>query len=736
MDRPVDASSMLAAWQLNARQEEDSDLRDVLSVVRRRAWCIIGVAAIVMTFVTVRTLEQKEIYQGQFKVLVEPVNAADDFSDLTSALGQQAGSSGGLDYETQVQVLRSPELIEPLAAKLNDTYPELTYLSLLSNLNITRLGDTKILEVTYSGQDPVQIQRVLDELSNTYLRYSLEERQTNLRQGINFVENQLPDVQAQVTTIQNQLEAFRREHSFITPEMQSSQLSGQVSGLNEKRLELDQKRSEAQQTLANLQGGNGSLGALDNAPVYQQLLGELRSVESKIAQELTRFDPSSLSIRVLQEQKENLLPLLAQEAERVVGTKQAIATNNLQLIDLQSQTLESAESQAEQGVDQLPSLIRQYTDLQRELEIATSALTRFRVTQETLAIEAAQTEIPWQLIETPVRPSKPISPGIPRNLAVGAVASFLLGLGAAFLLEKIDNVYHSVDELKAATKLPLLGTLPFNRELKDSGSGEKSGISRLSKHLSKVRWGDRKHHYNYGGNSELSFLEALRVLHTNIRMLSSDRPIRSIIVSSALPGDGKSTVSASLAQVATAMGQRVLVVDTDLRKPQVHERLDLPNKIGLSNLIADDLPLKTVIQQVDSNSQLFVLTAGKIPPDPTKLLASQKMKQLMGTFERCFDLVIYDAPPTTGLADVTLIGQGTDGLVLVTRMGKTDKAVLTQTIETLKLSQITTLGVIANGVKSSGMGGYRYYEYGENANVDAFESESFVTATTASKSHL
>jgi len=112
------------------------------------------------------------------------------------------------------------------------------------------------------------------------------------------------------------------------------------------------------------------------------------------------------------------------------------------------------------------------------------------------------------------------------------------------------------------------------------------------------------------------------------------------------------------------------------------------------------------------------------------------MKQLMGTFERCFDLVIYDAPPTTGLADVTLIGQGTDGLVLVTRMGKTDKAVLTQTIETLKLSQITTLGVIANGVKSSGMGGYRYYEYGENANVDAFESESFVTATTASKSHL
>jgi polysaccharide biosynthesis transport protein len=242
---------------------------------------------------------------------------------------------------------------------------------------------------------------------------------------------------------------------------------------------------------------------------------------------------------------------------------------------------------------------------------------------------------------------------------------------------------------------------------------------KLADNLSQMRLGSSRSaapYYGYGGES--SFLEALRVLHTNIRMLSSDQPIRSIIISSALPGDGKSTVVAHLAQVATAMGQRVLVVDTDLRKPQIHERLQLSNKLGLSNLIADDLPLKSVIQQFDPSGQLFVLTAGKIPPDPTKLLASQKMQQLMGTFERCFDLVIYDAPPTTGLADVSLIGQRTDGLILVTRMDKTDRTVLKQTIETLKLAQITTLGLIANGVKSSGLSGYRYYSYGSEANAD------------------
>ena len=158
-------------------------------------------------------------------------------------------------------------------------------------------------------------------------------------------------------------------------------------------------------------------------------------------------------------------------------------------------------------------------------------------------------------------------------------------------------------------------------------------------------------------------------------------------------------------------------MDVDLRKPQVHDRLQVPNEQGLSNLIANDLPFKAVMQQPNPEQMLFVLTAGKIPPDPTKLLSSHKMRDLMSTFEQCFDLVIYDAPPTTGLADVSLIGQQTDGLVLITRIGKTDRTVLKQTVETLKLAQITTLGIVANGVKSTGLGGYRYYAYGYGANA-------------------
>ena len=512
--RPVPASmagepsSMLAAWQLQAEQEEDLDLRNVLNVIRRRAWAIAGVAVVVMGLTTIKALQEEPVYEGDFRVLVEPVNAEDDFSDLGALLGEQGARPSGLDYETQVQVLRSPELLQPVAESLQKTYPGLSYSSLLKNLRISRLDQTKILEVKYAGTDPVQIQMVLDALSQTYLKYSLEERQTNLRQGINFVESQLPNLQAQVNSVQDRMELFRREYNFITPEVQAAQLSQQVTGLSEQRLALDRQFSEAKQNFLNLQEQSGTLAALENAPAYQQLLSELRSVETKLAEELTRFSPESLAIRVLEERRANILPLLQQEAQRVQGAQQAIASNNLQTLAVQSKTLGQAEQDATQGLGALPALIRQYTDLQRELEVSTEALTRFLATQENLAIEAAQTEIPWQLIEVPTQPSTPISPDLKRSLLMGTIASVLLGLGAALLLEKLDNVYHTVDELKAGTKLPMLGTLPYNDQLVDDA--KRSAIARWAKGMVPIQRQGRHYVYGYGASSEANFLEAMR----------------------------------------------------------------------------------------------------------------------------------------------------------------------------------------------------------------------------------
>jgi len=697
-----------------ATQSDDEwDLRQFLSMVQRRGWAIAGVASLVMGFVIHSTFSQKPVYEGQFRLLVEPVNADNSLSDITSALGALPNSSNlsksTLDYETQIQVLRSPELMNKIVKDLQNRYPGISYEMLVQDLTITRPGETKILDIRFRGNSPTEIQIILNALSRAYLEYSLVERQTNLRQGIQFIDKQLPVLQQDVDELQDQLQRFRQQYDFIDPDSQASQITGQATNIEQLRLNLDQDLAKSRSYFSTLQGQPGAVAALNDAQVYQNLISELRRVETEISSELTRFKEGNINIRILREKRDNLLPLLRQEAQRVLGIKLAEAATQIQILEVRSQALAQAQGQVDQQTKQLPALARQYSDLQRELQVAVEALNRFLANRQTLQVQAAQTEIPWQVIEAPELPQLPISPNISRNLILGLVASSLMGIGAALLLEKLDNVYHTLDDLKSKVKLPVLGSLPEAKEL----AGETTVLEQTNSWFQKVisRFSpSRSLSADYGYSGSSSFLESLRVLHTNIQLLSSDRPIRSLIISSAVPGDGKSTVSNYLAQTATAMGLRVLLVDADLRRPQIHNRLNLPNELGLSNLISHDLKINPLMHRPQSAPGLTVLTAGQIPPDPTKLFASQKMRNLMEKLQQSFDLVIYDAPPLVGLADVSLLAPHTDGLIMVVRMGKTDRAAIAQALDNVKLSQIPVLGVVVNGVKRS-FGSYNYYQY-------------------------
>lgn len=197
----------------------------------------------------------------------------------------------------------------------------------------------------------------------------------------------------------------------------------------------------------------------------------------------------------------------------------------------------------------------------------------------------------------------------------------------------------------------------------------------------------------------MPFLESFRTLCTNIGFLSSDTPIKSFTISSPSQGDGKSTIAVHLAQAAAAMGNRVLLVDANLRLPQVHTQFNLANEFGLSNLINTDVDPDEVIQKVPLWENLFVLTAGQIPPDPTKLLSSNKMRSLMNLFCSHYDWVIYDTPPCTDVVDSKILAPHTDGLLLVVRLKKTDKNLLNQALESLKLSRHNILGLVVNSAK-------------------------------------
>jgi succinoglycan biosynthesis transport protein ExoP len=709
-------------------EEDDRSIKDLLSFIQRRALVIIGVVSVAMSSVVYSTFKEENIYQGNFQILVEPVNS--DSNSLGEVPLTESGvlNKSTLDYESQIQVLRSQELIKTVLPKLQSSYPELTYNSLINNLTIRRIGTTKIIEISYKHQDSKKIDLVLNTLSEFYLKYSLEKRKTKLSQGVQFVDQQLPAIRNRVAQLQKQLQIFRQRYDFIDPENQSENVAEQLQKLAEERLEIEQNLATARATYVSLSTPEGQQATLNTAPIYSQLITQLRQLEAQLSGELVRFQPDSPSIAVLEEKKQNLLPLIEDEQKRYVGLKLAEAASAIQKLEVQSQELARVEQQTKQRFKQLPILARQYTEIQRNLQVSNDSLNRFLEARENLVIQVAQTELPWELIQSPMQGESPVFPNIPRNLIMGLFGSLAAGVGIAFLLEKLDNTFHNVASLQEKIKLPFLGTLPTDKNIKDyqyvdhkryTSKSESGKFPQFNSWLSKLFFQrKRKSYYGYYGQG--LFWESLQVLYSNIQLLNSDQPIKSLTISSTMPGDGKTTVAFYLAQTAAALGKRVLLVDSDVRRPQIHTISGLKNLFGLTNVLTSNIPVEQVMHQLPDMSLLSVITAGDKPPDPVRLLSSDKMKQVMEYLNENFDLVIYDAPPMLKIVDARLIAPQTDGMLLVVRMDKTDKSALMQLQDSLKHSPINVLGVVANGENNQLHNDYIDYYY--NTGIKARKS--------------
>ena len=740
VDRPVEA-------------EGDSiDLRQLASMVKHRLRLICAVVAGVTATTAIFTFIQEPLYEGSFKLLVEPVS--EEKEDALELLQQD---SDGLDYDTQIEVLRSPRVMNPIIKNLSSKYAEIDYETLIkekrSPLEIEQLDDTKIIEISYIDEDPDKIQFILDNLSEAYLRYSLDERRMNVKQGLNFVNRQLPEVRARVDQLQTQVQNFRQQYNLLDPDQQAELLAQQRVEYEQQYFETQTRLKETRSQYALLAQQLGlnpqqALAAsyLSESPRYQNLLDELQLIEVEIARESARFSAANPILQTLEERKARLVELLQEEAGGVLGDLANIvenkpsltspstlrlelnqqyiqAANEIEVLELREKVLQEALVKLDKLTKQMPVIARQYTDLNRQLTVATESLTRFLTAQEELQLQGAQQALPWQAISQPKVTEDPVSPNIPRNLALGLFSGVLLGCAAALLAERLDPVFHSADELKESISLPILGKIPVQRDLKPvdeleiAPRKEKIGLPQLQIGNSTLNF-DRPRNISATAStinrdkwlSSSPFLESFRSLNTNIKLLGSDASLRSFVISSSIPSEGKSTVSCHLAQAAAAMGQRVILIDADLRRPQVHRWMGVENDKGLSNVLATGLDVDEAIVEVPQWENLSVITAGDIPPDPTRLLSSQKMFTLMERLKSCrkYDLIIYDTPPILGFADGRILSNRTDGVVLVVRIGKTDRSLLKQNIDNIQMSNVPILGLIANQVTRSS-NSYHYY---------------------------
>lgn len=683
-------------------EEGGWSLSQLLMIARRRAVLITGVAIAVTAVSWFGALTQKPQYAGGFRLLVE--TATEDgrgLPGLTEANRNRPNTKA--DYVTQIQVLSSQSLLKPIIQSIQLQYPDVTYSSLASALTISQQPDTKILDIKYQDLNAQKVRFILDELATGYLKYGQQMRQTSLRNGITFVNEQVNKTQKRVDTLQRQLQRFRQQNNFIDPLNKAEKVSSQVSGLEQQEIETEKQLAEVEKVFTNLTEDEGVLATLANSANYQKLRGQLQEVESKIAIESARLKPTMPQIQLLQNQRDNLLPLLRQEARQVMGEKLAEVKNQLTVLEVRQQAIAKAKNQWQNQSQQLPVTARQFTDLQRQLTVANDSLNRFLQIRETLQVDASQKEIPWQLIQPPSQIGAPIN-STSRSLIMGAITGLLLGIAAAFVAERLDNTFHTAEEVKQRLKLPLVGIIPFQTHL-DSYTATTILARSLSPGARQLFGGAAKPQ----AQATSVFLEAFRSLYANLQRLNPHLTLQSVVVSSALPGDGKSTVAIFLAQAAAAMGKRVLLVDADLRSPQISHLLGLMAADGLSTLLATDRHPSRAIQQLpaleDGRSpsaarrNLSILASGPIPLDPTQLLASPKMQELVDYFQTIFDLVIYDMPPVLSLADSNLLAAHTSGLLLVTGLGQTDRTAVADTVESLQMAHIPILGVVANCIR-------------------------------------
>ncbi len=692
-------------------ESEGNTLGQFKELAQRRAVLIISIAAIFIGYSTWRIFTQPTVYSGDFRILVEPVsdNIIDEIADPNSV----RNNSGGLDYETQIALLRSPTLIQPVVEELKGNYPNINMGTILGGLSINQLGLTKIISVQYQNTNQALTQSVLKALADNYIQYSLNERQTHLRQGREFVDEQLEVAREEVRKLQDELQEFRQVNGYFDPTERSGQLSEQLNALNTQELEVRQQIADLQAQIRSMQTPQGVQSVLNQNEEYQTVLASIQALDLQISTELARFQEGTPVIQALRQQRSNLLPVLEQRAQQIIDRQIADRNVQIELLSNRLNNIQQNQVSIQNEIQQLPQVTREYNNLLRELGVAEGSLENFLQTRQSLSIEAAQSEIPWEIIQQPS--SRPLIEDMIKALLTSILLGVALGAGAAFLLDKLDGKYHTLDALKKHVKVPIIGVLPFNQRIFSSQldnspyqkhqqnifsrikSPINNFISRLSKSTNKLAISLFNEY-----DDAAEFFESLRVIHSNIEFIMQQRNAKSFVVSSAMVGDGKTTFAINWAETAVAMGQKVLLIDANLRHPQVHKVLGIANDKGLNSVLNNiELDPMDTVQKVSNDKDFYLLSAGPNEYSAMTILTSDKIKYLLSIYERQFDLVIVDVPTASGSADATLFGRCTDGLLLVVNLHRTSRFELKQTLEDLNNKSIPVTGLIANYQKGA-----------------------------------
>jgi polysaccharide biosynthesis transport protein len=720
--------------------ETEAGYGELFAVLIRRRFWLLSVLCIVLAAATVKALKEKPTYQSSMQLLVE----SNYQGKKNSQTGNQfADSNVEIDNATQLSLMQGSQLIEKAVKLLRPKYPGIDVEEIKKSLVVVQVADeeakteTKIFQVTYTANNPTQTQKVLQVMQRVYLDYNREQQRLRLAKGLAFIDEQLPKVRKNVARVEATLEEFRKNQNLIEPELQAKALTDAINNTQqERRTNQTTKRDfqaqydSLQQQLASSPQEALAATRLSQSSRYQALLNEIQKTDLAIAQQRIRFTDKNPLVQKLLSERKKQLSLLQAEGQRAIPegsaqipgpgesllTERQLGTTDLtmatRLLDIQTnlkglaardKALAKKEEQLRVELDRFPNLLAQYTRLQADVQLKRDTLQQLEKARQDLSLEIARGGFDWQVVEVPQPGTKSISKK-QQNIMLGAVVGLFLGVAVAFARDMLDDSVHSSDQLTKLLPLPLLGMTPQlpqhkkNKPILKLPFGKRqTSAARASEPIVKLPFGkpEKMAPCTIEIIHSPPAWESFDRIYKNIQLQNSASTFSPLVITSALDGEGKSTISLGLAISAARLHQRVLLIDADFRQPMLHKQLNLPNEYGLSTLLESNatVPIRSYIPS--SDLYIDILTSGSIPEDPVNLLSSPQMQRLIAGFEQSYDLVLLNVPPVLEMVDALLVASCCRGVVLVARIDLVTKTALTEA--TAMLNKLNTIGAIVNG---------------------------------------
>ncbi|MBZ5659104.1 MAG: polysaccharide biosynthesis tyrosine autokinase [Acidobacteriia bacterium] len=703
-------------------------LLDYLLVLRKHQWLIMFFLLAVVSIVTIATFRMRPIYEATARVEIDRENnnamhfadstQEDEYADLedyivtqskilqSETLAMLTVRSMGLDRLPQyggqpgkpVKAAAENSLVRPAALG-----------AFLGGLSIKRVPNTRLLDVTYESTDPALAARIVNAHINNFIEQNFRSKFEAATQASNWLTGQLNEMKIKVENAEDARLAYERENQIWTIDEKNDISTQKLADLNKQLTDAQADRINKEAVYQLAQSGNyDAIAAVRESQVIQDILKQQTTLTSEYADAVNQYGPKYPKVLRIQAQIKDLDQLITREKVNIGNQVEADYRGARQRELLLQQALDQQKAQTNATAEKLV----QYNILNREAEANKQLYDGMLQKLKEAGISAGLRSSNIRIVDPALIPTGPSRPNKTRNIMLSILVGFIGGIGLALLREYLDNTVKTPDDIETLARLPSLAVVPAL----SSSSGKRSG--RLSKLLKTPVIASKE------GRAELishnmpqsQMSEAFRALRTSLLLSQADHPPQVILMTSALPREGKTTAAVNLAVTLAQLGDKTLLVDADLRKPGINRALSLVDgkHAGLSSYLAGVSSLDLITVPHPAITNLAAIPTGPIPPNPADLLSSRRLTELIGELRSRYKFIVIDSPPIMAATDAVILSVLVDGVLMVVRSGETPKEAFVRTRDLLAGVKCHMLGVVLNAVDASSPDyyySYRYYPY-------------------------